>query len=209
MSESVFEKHVHQWSTRKQIRDFDPRPEDYRGNAKSLLSALLDGVRDDSLDIYILFDDKYYLEIILFCDTCVPSASNIKETVLAFKQNLQMSPSKFRNIEQSTREQHESRHCFSAHKYQIIISHFGDILHCCKNTLPDRLVLSILKPKPRNFLTPATVVEHSMKQWPFKLIYVTSTVVVDVILLSDLVDSVSVNNMHFLEQQLMGLCMIQ
>ena len=68
MSEAVFEKHDYQRSTkrrRKQIRDFDPRPEDYRGNAKSLLPALLDSVRGESLGISVLFDDKYCQETIL------------------------------------------------------------------------------------------------------------------------------------------------
>ena len=157
MSEAVFEKHDYQRSTkrrRKQIRDFDPRPEDYRGNAKSLLPALLDSVRGESLGISVLFDDKYCQETILSSDTCVPSASNIQETVVAFKQSLQMSPSQLRNIEQSTREQRESSLWFSARRYRITASHFGEILHRRRDTPPDRLVLSILK--PRKFSTPAT-----------------------------------------------------
>ena len=157
MSEAVFDKHVYQRSTkrkRKQVGDFDPRPEDYRGNAKSLLPALLDGVRGESLGISILFDDKYCQETILSSDTYVPSASNIKETVFAFKQSLQMSPSQLRNIEQSAREQRESSLWFTAHSYRITAYHFGEILHRRKDTPPDRLVLSILK--PRKFSTPAT-----------------------------------------------------
>ena len=167
---------------------------------------MLDSVRSESLGISILFDDKYYQETILSSDTCVSSASNIKETVVAFKQSLQMSPSHLRNIEQSTREQHKSSLWFSARRYRITASHFGEILHCRKDTLPDRLVLSILKPSKLS--TPATIGEQSMKQWPFRHIYITSTVVVEVILLLDIVDFLSVINMHFLEQHLMTLCMI-
>ena len=157
MSDAVFEKHDYQRSTkrrRKQIGDFDPRPEDYRGGAKSLLPALLDSVRGESLGISVLFDEKYCQETILSNNTCLPSTSNIKETVTAFKESLQMSSSQLRNIEQSTREQRESSLWFAARKYRITASHFGEILHRRKDTPPDRLVLSILK--PRQFSTPAT-----------------------------------------------------
>ena len=87
------------------MEDFDPRPEGYRDNAKTLLPALLDSVRGESLGVSILFDEKYCQQTISSNDT---SASNIKETVAAFKESLQMSSSELRNIEQSPREQHES-----------------------------------------------------------------------------------------------------
>ena len=97
---------------------------------------------------------KYCQETILSSDTCVPSASNIKETVVAFKQSLQMSPLQLRNVKQSTREQRESSLWFSARRYRITAYHFGEILHRRKDTPPNTLVLSILK--PRKISTPAT-----------------------------------------------------
>ena len=41
------------------MEDFDLRPEGYRDNAKTLLPALLDSVRGESLGVSILFDEKY------------------------------------------------------------------------------------------------------------------------------------------------------
>ena len=38
------------------MEDFDPRPEGYRDNAKTLLPALLDSVRGESLSVSMLFD---------------------------------------------------------------------------------------------------------------------------------------------------------
>ena len=163
MSEAVFQKHDYQRLTkrrRKQMEDFDPRPEGYRDNAKTLLPALLDSVRGESLGVSILFDEKYCQQTISSNDTSVPSASNIKETVAAFKESLQMSSSELRNIEQSTREQRESTLWFSVRRYRITASHFGEILHRRKDKPPDRLVLSILK--SRKFSSTATTwgIEH-------------------------------------------------
>lgn len=155
MSQAIFEKKDYQRSSRKrkQTEYFDPRPEDYRGTAKSLLPDLLESVRGESLGISVLFDEKHCQHTILSNDTYVPSLSNIKETVAAFKQSLKMSPSQLRNIEQSTRDQRESSLWFSARRYRITASHFGEILHRRMDTPPDRLVLSILK--PRKFSSPA------------------------------------------------------
>ena len=70
------------------MEDFDLRPEGYRRNTKSLLLALLDSVRGESLGLSILFDEKYCQQTISSNDTSVLSASNIKETVAAFKESL-------------------------------------------------------------------------------------------------------------------------
>ena len=120
MSKAVFQKHDYQRLTkrrRKQMEDFDPRPEGYRDNAKILLPSLLDSVRGESLGVSILFDEKYCQQTISSNDTSVPSASNIKETVAAFKESLQMSSSELRNIEQSTREQCKPTLWFSVRRY--------------------------------------------------------------------------------------------
>ena len=52
LSDAVFEKHDYQKPVkrkRRQIKDFDPRPKECRGNAKQLLGKLLDNVRGESL----------------------------------------------------------------------------------------------------------------------------------------------------------------
>jgi len=54
ISEAVFEKHEYQKPVkrrRKHTEEFDLRPEDCRGNAKQLLTTLLENVRRESLGI--------------------------------------------------------------------------------------------------------------------------------------------------------------
>ena len=157
LSDAIFEKHDYQKPIkrkRRQIKDFDPRPEEYRGNAKELLGKLLENVRGESLGVSLLFDEQCSQPSLLSSDTSVPSTPDIKGTVKAFKQSLQMSPAQLRHVEQSTREQRYSAEWFSVRRYRITASHFGEILHHRRDTPPDRLVLSILM--PRKFSSPAT-----------------------------------------------------
>ena len=138
---------------RKRIKDFDPRPEEYRGNAKQLLGTFLKNTREESLGISLLFDEHCCQPSLLNSDTSTPYTPDIKETVKTFKQNLKMSPAQLWHVERSTREQQYSAECFSARGYRIIVSHFGEILHHHRDTPPDRLVLSIFM--PRKFSSPA------------------------------------------------------
>ena len=156
LSDAIFEKHDYQKPVkrkRKQIKDFDPRPEECRGNAKQLLDTLLENVRGESLGVSLLFDEQCCQPSLLSSDTSVPSTPNIKETVSAFKQSLKMTPAQLRHVEQSTREQRYSAEWFSVRRYRITASRFGEILHRRGDTPPDRLVLSILM--PRKFSSPA------------------------------------------------------
>ena len=60
LSDAIFEKHDYQKPVkrkRKQIKDFDSRPEECRGNAKQLLDTLLENVRGESLGVSLLFDE--------------------------------------------------------------------------------------------------------------------------------------------------------
>ena len=157
LSNAVFEKHDYQKPVkrkRKQIKDFDPRPEECRGNAKQLVGTLLENVSGESLSVSLLFDEQCCQSSLLSSDTSVPSTPNIKETVSAFKQSLKMTSAQLRHVEQSTREQRHSAEWFSVRRYPITASHFGEILHHHRSTPPDRLVLSILM--PRKFSSPAT-----------------------------------------------------
>ena len=84
----------------------------------------------------------------------VPEIAKLKSTIAAFKESLKLPSDKLRQIEQSTRDQRHSDMWFSARRYQITASQFGDILRRRSTTPPDALVLSILQPK--SFSSPAT-----------------------------------------------------
>ena len=157
LSDAIFEKHDYDRPIkrkRQQIKDFDPRPEECRGNVKQLLGTLLENVSGESFGVSLLFDEQCCQPNLLSSDTSVPSTPDIKETVQAFKQSLQMTPAQLRHVEQCTREQRYSSEWFSVRRYRITASHFGEILHRRRDTPPDRLVLSILM--PRKFSSPAT-----------------------------------------------------
>ena len=134
--------------------DFDPRPLEHRGTAQSLLPALLDSVRGDSLGVSVMFDPRYRQQTVPVSSPDIPVTSAIQEAVATFKESLIMSTSKLQEIEQNTRAQRDSLLWFSVRKYRITASKFGEILHHRANTTPDRLVLSILQ--PRSFSSAAT-----------------------------------------------------
>ncbi len=157
MSAAVFEKHDYQKQKKRRIsitEDFDPRPIECRGTAQSLLPALLDSIRGESLGVSVLFDPKYCHQTMPVTHPDVPATSAIKKTVEAFKKSLRMPAAKLREIEQNTRAQRDSPLWFSVRHYRITASRFGEILHRRTDTRPDKLVLSILQ--PRTFSSAAT-----------------------------------------------------
>ena len=166
MSEAVFEKFDYQkpvMRRRKQTEEFDPRPDDCRGNAKQLLGTLLDNVRGESLGISLLFDERHSQSGNLHADTSLPSTPAVKETVEAFKESLWMSPSQLRHIELSTGTQRNSPEWYSIRKYRITASRFGEILHRHLDTPPDRLVLSILQLRKFSSLATTWGIENETK----------------------------------------------
>ena len=94
MSAAVFEKH--EFDKQKKIKislieDFDPRPAECRGIDKSLLPALMDSVRGESLGVSVLFDPQYcHNQATPVTDANIPSTSNLKETIAAFKSSLKL-----------------------------------------------------------------------------------------------------------------------
>ena len=145
LSDAIFEKHDYQKPVkrkRRQIKDFDPRPEEYRGNAKQLLGKLLENVKGESLGVSLLFDEQ-----------CSQAWSSVVIPVYHLHLTSK-APAQLRHVEQSTREQQYSAEWFAIRRYRITASHFGEILHRRRDTPPDRLVLSILM--PRKFSSPAT-----------------------------------------------------
>ena len=160
MSAAMFEKHDFQKKNKRKVcltEDFDPRPPQFQGNAMSLLPGFLKSVRCESLGISILLDPEHS-----HVPTCtpasgipnLPSISELKDTVAAFKDNLKMPTAKLYEIENATRNQRYSEMWHSIRRYRITASRFGDILHRKPTTPPDVLVLSILQ--PRTFSCDAT-----------------------------------------------------
>ena len=89
LSDATFEKQDYQKpikQKRKQIKDFDPRPEECRGNIKHLLGTLCENVKGESSGTSLLFDEQCCQLSLLSSNTSVPSIPDIKETVSAFKQ---------------------------------------------------------------------------------------------------------------------------
>ena len=150
MSTAVFEKHDYKRKKRKVslTEDFDPRPEECRGTASSLLPELLKEVHGESLGVSILFDSRHCQQKIpIISSTEIPAISVIKQSVAAFKESLKMSEDKLREIEQKTREQRHSSLWFSVRQYRITASFFGEVFRRKLNTPPDKLVMRILKPR--------------------------------------------------------------
>ena len=158
MSAAVFEKHDFQKQRKRRIsptEDFDPRPVECRGNAKSLLPTLLESVHGESLGVSLLFDPQYcHHQTTAISSPNIPDTSKLKETVAAFKVSLKLPSDRLREIEQSTREQRHSELWFSVRRYRMTASRFGEILRRKPTTPPDALVLSILQ--PRSFSSAAT-----------------------------------------------------
>ncbi len=147
MSAAVFENHDYQKQKKRRIsitEDFVPRPMECRGTAQSLLPALLDSIRGESLGVSVLFDPKYCHQTMPVTHPDVPATSAIKKTVEAFKESLRMPAAKLQEIEQNTpRTQRDSPLWFSVRRYRITASRFGEILHRRTVTRPDKLVLSL------------------------------------------------------------------
>ena len=158
MSAAVFEKHDFQKQHKRKTtrtEDFDPRPEEYRGIAKSLIPALLDSVRGESLGVSVLLDPRYCHNLPTpAVNPSIPDTSQLKETVAAFKASLELSSDKIREIERNTRDQRHSDLWYSVRHYRITASRFGEILHHKPTTPPDAMVMSILQ--PRSFSSAAT-----------------------------------------------------
>ena len=83
----------------------------------------------------------------------IPHIAKLKETISAFKQSLQVSEDKIREIELNTRDQRHTPLWYSARQYQLTASQFGRILSRKSDTSPDKLVLQLIQRK--SFSTPA------------------------------------------------------
>ena len=161
LSEAVFEKHDYGKPVKRKIKhveDFDPRPPEFRGSTMSRLPELVDKLRGEQLCISLLFDSqcrRVNLETSQQPSSHnIPDATDLKETIAAFKRSLEVSPERVREIERDTREQRISPLWFSVRRYRITASMFGAVLSRRLDTPPDSLVLRFIQPK--SFSTTAT-----------------------------------------------------
>ena len=153
ISEQKFQKHDYRQLKKAKyssVQDFDPRPLQYRGTAKTELEALLSKVKGKGLGISLLLDPTY-------CDRNtvkstpvapgLPTQLQLEESIHQFKLSLSLSEEKINEVEFNTREQRNSPLWFSARKYRLTASTFGEIFHFQPDTTPDRIVLRLLKGK--------------------------------------------------------------
>ena len=93
--------------------------------------------------------------------------SMLKNTILAFKETLIVTPVMSRELERQTHEQRNSPLWFSVRRYCITASLLGAVLSHRNTTPPDSLVLRIIQPK--SFCTPATYgiekEQHAIKEY--------------------------------------------
>lgn len=164
ISNTKFEKHVYGRKRKhavKPLADFDPRPEELRGNSKEQLMAYLDKVQGQGIGVSLLFDEHIRYWSVAEENTAqgslapkLPTKTELQERVAAFKTSLIMPQHKLREIEQSTRDQSESPLWYSVRRYRITASYFGSIFHRKPTTPPEALVLQIIQGK--QFTSPAT-----------------------------------------------------
>ena len=151
----TFEKHTygrerkHQW---KMIKDFDPRPVEYRGSAPEKLKEFVKTVKGKGLGISVLFDEDFRCKSadttpVASGQLSVPTRQELMEKVARFKELLCVTPDKIREIDRNTREQHKSPLWFSARRFRLTASVFGRILRLLPSTPPDSLVKTLLHPK--------------------------------------------------------------
>ena len=77
----------------------------------------------------------------------LPNKAQLKKSIEAFKNSLELTNDEIRELERKTREQRNSPKWFAARRFQITASIFGDIIHRRPATAPDNLVKCILQQK--------------------------------------------------------------
>ena len=84
------------------------------GTASQGLPELLQKVKGEQLCVSLLFDPQFQAEEVSSPSSHnIPDVSNLKDTILNFKEALSITPERSREIERSTREQRNSDLWFS------------------------------------------------------------------------------------------------
>ncbi len=135
ISEVNFEKHVYGRTSKrslKNLEEFDPRPEKYRGTAEENLKTLLKNVHDQGLCISLLLDAKTRCwnegEMPPLPSTAaprLPDINGLQQTVKEFLNSLIVSEEEARAIERRTVGQRESSYWFAVRK--IIQNYFFNV----------------------------------------------------------------------------------
>ena len=102
----------------------DPRPPEFRRTASSQLTTLLENIHDEQLCVSLLFDKSFQhwstrnskQQPVSYN---LPNERDLKDTMSAFKESLQISEEKAREIESSTREQRLSPLWYSSRRNKI------------------------------------------------------------------------------------------
>jgi hypothetical protein len=135
ISDAKFRRHVYgrkQKYALKPLSDFNPRPEQLRGNSKEQLKIYLDKVRGHGIGVSLLFDERTRCWSSVTNENTanaggeslaptLPTKKELQERVAEFKKSLIMPQHKLRKVEQSTRYQSESPLWYSVWKYSILL----------------------------------------------------------------------------------------
>jgi len=134
---------------RKQMNDYDPRPQIIWGTASLRLPELLDKVKRRAaryIPIIWLFDPQFQCEKDFSLNECQPQdVTKLKETKKVLKHHwrwLHVKQEKY--VERNTHEQRNSQLCFSVRRYCITSSLFRAVLSRKDKTPPESLVLTII-----------------------------------------------------------------
>ena len=152
LSKIVFEKHSYGRERKRSLKimeDFDPRPAEYHNTAKDLLQDFLGKVKGKGLGVSLLLDPdlRANLSGTSSLQPELPSKAELQYRVKEFKKSLELPPEKTCEIEQNTRDQHNSPLWFSVRRYRVTASYFGAIYCRRSDTPPQALVLQILGTK--------------------------------------------------------------
>ena len=153
MPEATFEKHTYGHTKKRKfssLEDFDPRPPQYQGTARSLMPNLFNKVRGKGLCISLLLDPstrRWRSSAPTEASFSIPDMTQLKQTIQEFKNSFRVTPETGHEIEQLTREQRNSPMWFDVHHHRLTASMFGEVMRRKRGTPPDSLVLRILEHK--------------------------------------------------------------
>jgi len=115
VSQTRFERHEHTKPIKRKIKlpeEFDPWPQKFKGSAKNNIPKLLKEVEGKGPCISLLLDPVYCEERVDTTqpdDYSMPSVSDIKSTIQAFKKkSLEVSSDEARKMETDTCDQRRS-----------------------------------------------------------------------------------------------------
>lgn len=156
VASTSFEKHDYKKPVKRKIKvldDFDPRPAEFRVQIQSRIPAFLQRVKGEELGISFLLDSSLQ-QTLATPDSVGTDDDNLQGSIAAFKDSLNVTADKARERERNTRDQRQSSLWYSVRRNRITSSLFETVNSRRPTTLPDNLVLRIIK--LRNFTSPAT-----------------------------------------------------